>query len=202
VAPKVLGDHCTSNVSWSIHASARALALQLTFTDLRLVDSLAPRDLYLVVTQGKGSMPAWQGRLSQDERWAVIDYLRTFSYDPALPGEVAGVPPPAATAAETVCHPTYLAQSNPLAWDDQAAIAAGQQIYGTSCQVCHGSDGAGALAGMPNFTTAETQNALRVSSGEQLCVVAQGRKAMPGWKETLTIEQMWQVLTYIGTLGK
>jgi cbb3-type cytochrome c oxidase subunit III len=55
------------------------------FTDLQLMDDLAPRDLYLVVTQGKGSMPAWQGRLAQDERWAVIDYLRTFSYAPALP---------------------------------------------------------------------------------------------------------------------
>jgi hypothetical protein len=27
VAPKVLGDHCTSNVSWSIPANARALAV-------------------------------------------------------------------------------------------------------------------------------------------------------------------------------
>jgi mono/diheme cytochrome c family protein len=32
--------------------------------------------------------------------------------------------------------------------------------------------------------------------------VAEGRQAMPGWKETLTAEQMWQVLTYIATLGE
>jgi mono/diheme cytochrome c family protein len=101
-----------------------------------------------------------------------------------------------------VCDPTYISQSNPFAWDDEATIAAGQQIYGKSCRVCHGGDGAGALEGVPNFTTTQTQNALRVSSGEHLCVVAQGRKAMPGWKETLTGEQIWQVLTYIGTLGK
>lgn len=172
------------------------------FTDLRLVDSLAPRDLYLIVTQGKGSMPAWQGRLSQNERWAVIDYLRTFSYDPVLPGEVAGVPPPTATAAEAACDPTYLSQANPFAWDDKAAGAAGQVIYGQSCVICHGRDGSGALEGTPNFTTAQAQNALRTNSGEYLCVVAEGRQAMPGWKETLTAEQMWQVLTYIATLGK
>ncbi len=172
------------------------------FTDLRLVDSLAPRDLYLIVTQGKGSMPAWQGRLSQNERWAVIDYLRTFSYDPALPGEVVSVPPPTATAAATVCDPTYLAQSNPFAWDDKAAIAAGQVIFSQSCVICHGRDGSGSLPGAPNFTMAQTQSALRANSGEFLCVVAEGRNAMPGWKETLTVKQIWQALTYIATLGK
>ena len=171
------------------------------FTDLRFVDDRAPRDFYLTVTQGKGSMPAWQGRLSQDERWAVIDYLRTFSYDPALPGEAAATVP-TATAAEAVCDPTYLSQSNPFAWDDTAAVGAGQAIYSQSCLMCHGTDGSGALVGMPNFTTAETQTELRVSSGVYLCVVAEGQKAMPGWKETLTHEQMWQVLTYMGTLGK
>jgi len=172
------------------------------FTDLRFVDDRAPRDFYLTVTQGKGSMPAWQGRLSQGDRWAVIDYLRTFSYDPLLPGEVAGVPPPTAAAAEAACDPTYLSQANPFAWDDQAAGAAGQVIYGQSCVICHGRDGSGALEGTPNFTTAQTQSALRANSGEYLCVVAEGRQAMPGWKETLTAEQMWQVLTYIATFGE
>ena len=172
------------------------------FTDLRFVDDRAPRDFYLTVTQGKGSMPAWQGRLSQGDRWAVIDYLRTFSYDPLLPGEVAGVPPPTAAAAEAACDPTYLSQANPFAWDDKAAVAAGQVIYGQSCVICHGRDGSGALEGTPNFTTAQTQSALRANSGEYLCVVAEGRQAMPGWKETLTAEQMWQVLTYIATFGE
>ncbi len=170
------------------------------FTDLRLVDSLAPRDFYLTVTQGKGSMPAWQGRLSQSERWAVIDYLRTFSYDPGQPGEVAGVPPPTATAAGATCDPAYLSQSNSFAWDDKAAISAGQVTYSQSCAICHGTDGSGALPGTPNFTTAQTQSALRANSGEFLCVFAEGRNAMPGWKETLSPEQMWQVLTFIASL--
>jgi mono/diheme cytochrome c family protein len=171
------------------------------FTDLRLVDDRAPRDFYLTVTQGKGSMPAWQGRLSQDERWAVIDHLRTFSYDPALPGEVAVVPTPVATAVEAACDPAYLSQSNPFAWDDATAIAAGQVIYDQACAVCHGADGSGALPGIPDFTATQTQNALRANSGKFLCTVAEGRQAMPGWKERLTVEQMWQVLTYIASLG-
>jgi mono/diheme cytochrome c family protein len=172
------------------------------FTDLRVVDSRAPRDFYLTVTQGKGSMPAWQGRLSQNERWAVIDYLRAFSYDPALAGAVTEVPSPTATAAEAACDPTYLSQSNPFPWDDTGAITAGQVIFRQSCVLCHGADGSGTLPGAPDFTSAQTQSALRAQSGEFLCIVAEGRKDMPGWKATLTIEQIWQVLTYMGTLGK
>ena len=171
------------------------------FTDLRLVDSLAPRDLYVIVTQGKGSMPAWQARLSQNERWAAIDYLRTFSYDPALPGEVVAASLPTATPTKAACDPTYLAQSNPFAWSDKAAIAAGQTTFRQSCALCHGMDGSGTLEGTPNFTTAQLQSALRTNSGEFLCVIAEGRNTMPGWKETLTVEQMWQALTFLATLG-
>jgi mono/diheme cytochrome c family protein len=172
------------------------------FTDVRLVDDRAPRDFYLTVTQGKGSMPAWQSRLSQDERWSVINYLRTFSYDPTLPGETAAAPPPTEAATEAACDPDYLAQSNPYAWDDATAIAAGEATYGSSCAMCHGSDGAGSISSAPDFTVPEFQSGLRSDSGQFLCVVAQGEGAMPGWKETLSIEEMWQVLTYIGSLGR
>jgi len=172
------------------------------FTDLRFVDDRAPRDFYLTVTQGKGSMPAWQGRLSQDERWAVIDYLRTFSYDPSLPGETAVLPTAGPTATEVACSSTYLSQSNQFSWDDASAITAGNIIYSQSCAVCHRVDGSGALPGIPDLTTAEIQDELRSTSGEFLCIMAEGRGAMPGWKETLSVEQMWEALTYIGTLGK
>lgn len=172
------------------------------FTDLRVVDDRAPRDFYLTVTQGKGSMPAWQGRLSQDERWAVIDYLRTFSYDPSLPG--AGVPIATATTAagEAACGPTSAAQANPFSWTDAAAIEAGRTIYDKNCALCHASDGSGALPGAPDFTGADWQHELRDQNGEILCILAQGSGAMPAWGGTLTVEQRWQVLTYIGTLGQ
>lgn len=171
------------------------------FTDLRLVDGLAPRDLYLVLTQGKGSMPAWQERLTQSERWAVIDYLRTFSYESALAGEQPAEPAPSATPAQASCD-AYASQSNPFAWDDASAIEAGRSIYTQDCAMCHSADGSGALPGAPDVTTAEYQNALRANSGLALCAVADGRATMPGWKETLAVDQMWQVLTYVGTLGK
>ncbi|OGC77903.1 MAG: hypothetical protein A2Z27_03200 [candidate division Zixibacteria bacterium RBG_16_50_21] len=169
------------------------------FTDLRLVDSQAPREFYLTITQGKGSMPAWQGRLSQDERWAVIDFLRTFSYDPGLPVE-AEVTPPAVSTDEATCDPIYLLASNPFAWDDEQAITAGKLIFSQNCAVCHAADGSGALPSTTDLGAAEAQSELRTNSGGFLCIVAEGRNAMPGWKASLSIQQIWQVLTHIANI--
>lgn len=172
------------------------------FSDLRVVDDQAPRDFYLVTTQGKGSMPAWQGRLSQDERWSVIDYVRTFSYDPALPGDTAAEPIPTSSLGEIVCDPEILDQTNPYDWNDSAASMAGQVTYDEACSMCHGVDGSGAIPGTPDYTDPEVAEDLRLNEGEKLCIVADGKEAMPGWKETLTDEQMWEVLTYIYSFGK
>lgn len=166
-------------------------------TDLRFVDDQAPRDFYLITTQGKGSMPAWQGRLSQDERWAVIDFVRTFSYDPTIPGETAAQPPPTAVVEQIVCDPDYLTQINPFDWNDPAAKIAGQVIYDQACGMCHGVDGAGRIPGAPDYTDPDVTDDLRANSGEKLCIVAEGGESMPGWKETLSEEQIWEVLTYL-----
>ena len=60
----------------------------------------------------------------------------------------------------------------------------------------------GGLKCFPDYTDPEVNAGLRTNIGESLCVVAEGRKTMPGWKETLTDEQMWQVLTYLNSFGK
>lgn len=174
------------------------------FTDLRFVDDFAPRDFYLSITQGKGSMPAWQGRLSQGERWAVINHLRSLSYDPTLPEESADITIslPTSTPVEHTCDPSYLSQTNPIAWDNDAALNSGKVIYEQSCDMCHGSDGSGALPNTPDLTSPQKSASLRDYSGENLCIIAEGQGAMPGWKETLSNEQMWQVLTYLASFGE
>ncbi len=172
------------------------------FTDPRLMSDRAPRDFYHIVTQGLGSMPAWQGRLSQDERWAVIDYVRTFTYDPNLEEGEAAVPPPAPAPEEAACDPASPELVNPFTWDDAQARAAGRAIYERSCAMCHGMDGSGSLPDTSDFTSADVQSALRANSGEYFCIVAEGRGSMPGWKESLAVEQMWEVLTYIASLGR
>ena len=37
-------------------------------------------DLFKVVSKGKGAMPAWEGTLSEADRWAALSYVRTFGY--------------------------------------------------------------------------------------------------------------------------
>jgi len=172
------------------------------FTDFRYMADQASRDFYLTITQGLGSMPAWQGRLSQEERWAVINYLRTFSYDPGLMEQVESIPEPTVEEVETVCSQDYLSQTNPFSWDDVSAIQAGRTIYEQSCGMCHGADGSGAFPNTPDFTNSDVITDLRTNSGRALCIVAEGSQSMPGWKETLSTEQIWQVLTYMGSLGQ
>jgi mono/diheme cytochrome c family protein len=170
------------------------------FTDLRQMDELAPRDLYLTVTQGRGSMPAWQSLLNVEDRWAVIDYLRSFTYDPTLEFEVAAAGTEAATpsAGPSTCS---VDQSNPLAWDDSNVIQAGQALYLVQCAMCHGPDGSGGLPQTPDFTSAEVNVTLTTEPGRFFCSVSEGKGVMPAFGSALTEDERWQVLTYMGSLG-
>ncbi len=171
------------------------------FTDLRQMDNLAPRDLYLTVTQGRGSMPAWQSVLGQDERWAVIDYLRTFSYDPHLDAEVTAADPTAAVQPTDEAAACDANQANPFEWDDPEVIQAGEQIYQAQCAMCHGPDGSGGLPQTPDFTSAEINDVLLADPGPQYCSVTEGIGIMSAFGTSLTEQERWQVITYMGSLG-
>jgi mono/diheme cytochrome c family protein len=170
-------------------------------SDQRFIAHQSPSDLYLSVTRGRGSMPAWQARLSQDERWMVIEYLRTFSYDPALNEAITPTEEPPEEEAQLACDPTYLDQTNPFAWDDAQAIGAGEPIYLRECVDCHGEDGTGEIAQAPDFTNPVMHGELTENSGEALCRVSEGINRMPAFKDTLTEDEIWQVLTYIASLA-
>jgi cytochrome c oxidase cbb3-type subunit 3 len=52
---------------------------------LNNVEFIASRPLtefYQSVTGGKGIMPAWQDRLSSDDRWAAVEYAQSLAYKP------------------------------------------------------------------------------------------------------------------------
>lgn len=172
------------------------------FSDPRFASHQSPNDFYIVTTQGKGSMPAWQARLSQDERWSVIDYLRAFNYDPIIEGDVAvSEPEVAVSEPEGPDCSAYLDLTNPFDWDDSEAIDAGEELY-VNCAGCHGEDGTGEIPGIVDFTNPIVQGNIVEQPGQYLCITAEGLGAMFGWKDTLTTEQTWQVLTYISTLDQ
>lgn len=171
------------------------------FTDLRQMDNLAPRDLYLIVTQGRGSMPAWQSLLSQDDRWAVIDYLRTFTYEPDLEAEVAFAGPTATSAEAVEPSACDADQANPFDWEDAGTIQEGQALYLVQCAMCHGPDGSGGLPQTPDFTSVEINDVLMADPGPRFCSVTEGLGIMPAFGTSLTDEERWQVITYMGSLG-
>ncbi|MEW6568657.1 MAG: cytochrome c, partial [Chloroflexota bacterium] len=167
------------------------------FTDFRQMADLAPRDLYLIVTQGRGSMPSWQSRLSQEERWQVIDYIRTFTYDPLLPSE-GGLPATTPMVAATACTSD---QVSPYSWEGVSAIQAGRAIFESRCAACHGQDGSGGLPDTPDFTSAEESQELRHSPGGHFCVLTDGVGSMPAFGSTLSEQERWQVLIFLASLG-
>jgi mono/diheme cytochrome c family protein len=168
----------------------------------RFASHQSPSDFYVVVTQGKGSMPAWQARLSQDERWSVIDYLRTFTYDPKIAGELAFLEAEEGELADEGpdCS-AYENLANPFDWDDSTAIATGEELY-VNCASCHGEDGAGEIPGIIDFTNPTVQGSLLDQPGQFVCITSEGQGAMLGWKDTLDEEQIWQIITFIAALGE
>lgn len=174
------------------------------FTDLRQMDELAPRDLYLTVTQGRGSMPAMQSLLTQDERWAVIDYLRTYTYDPSVSQEIGMVDTLEETTLEGSTQVAACATeaSNPFDWDDETVISAGEATYLLQCAMCHGPDGSGGLPNTPDFTSSEISDDLIENAGQNLCSIIDGIGVMPAFGGALSEDELWQVLTFIGSLGE
>ena len=40
-----------------------------------------PSELFQSVIDGHGEMPAYRGKLAEDEIWAVVNYIWTFIYE-------------------------------------------------------------------------------------------------------------------------
>ncbi len=143
-------------------------------------------------------MPAWQSLLSQDQRWAVIDYLRTFTYDPSLP---EGSESDESSEGEAPSQASCTTETNPFDLDNVQAIQAGSSVYDSQCAACHGADGSGGLPNTPDFTSAAVSRAIRDDPQDSYCILAAGEGSMPGFQRTLTTTEMWQVITYLESLG-
>jgi mono/diheme cytochrome c family protein len=84
-------------------------------------------DLYRVITRGLNGtgMPPWQYLLTDDERWAVTDYVKTFSprFAEQQPETPVALPEAPATGRD---------------------VRRGQEVYSKlECSKCHGEDGRG-----------------------------------------------------------
>ena len=90
---------------------------------------------------------------------------------------------------------------------DAESIAAGKKLYQRYCASCHGPEGKGdgslALSGgTPADLTDEAWD-YGSTDGEIFVVIRDGVSSdMQGYKDRLTEKQIWQVVTFIRSLGR
>jgi mono/diheme cytochrome c family protein len=53
------------------------------FTDAHAMGQMTDGELYWKISQGRRPMPAFQEKLTEQERWQLVDYIRTLSRKPA-----------------------------------------------------------------------------------------------------------------------
>ena len=83
---------------------------------------------------------------------------------------------------------------------DKASIERGKKLYKTHCAVSHGEKGRGdgpAGAGLTPKPADLAMMAMHHADGDLAWKIATGRGAMPGWKSTLTEDQIWDLVNFI-----
>ncbi len=55
------------------------------FTNINLMAQRKPTELYQSIVDGRGEMPSYRGKLSDEEVWALVSYIWTFVYDYPTP---------------------------------------------------------------------------------------------------------------------
>jgi mono/diheme cytochrome c family protein len=79
-----------------------------------------------------------------------------------------------------------------------------ERLYKTYCASCHGEQGRGdgpASAGLTPRPPDLTHVTEHHRDGEVAWKIATGRGAMPGWKNTLSEKQIWNVVNYLKSIG-
>lgn len=106
----------------------------------------------------------------------------------------------------------YASLVNPFG-DDQEVIEVGEVIYATNCASCHGPEGAGdgpatdALDPKPS-DLGDTHMVEELSDGYMFWRVSEGgafepfNSGMLAWKEILSEDERWQVISFIRALGE
>lgn len=89
---------------------------------------------------------------------------------------------------------------------DESTLKAGKDLYATHCKSCHGAKGQGdgAKAEKIDISCGDFSGPefAKISDGEAYWKTTEGRKPMPSFKEKLSDNERWTVVTYLRSLGK
>ena len=56
------------------------------FTGAKLVDSMSDGEIFWKMTNGRKPMPAFKSRLSDEQRWDLVNLIRVFAHPASAPG--------------------------------------------------------------------------------------------------------------------
>lgn len=109
-------------------------------------------------------------------------------------------------AAPFVIPPDIAKQPNPVK-ATAASIAAGKQMYGYDCAMCHGADGSGKgdLAADMKLTLKDYRDAAAlkdVTDGEMFYIIQKGKGDMPSEGDRQKPDGIWNMVNYIRSLSK
>jgi mono/diheme cytochrome c family protein len=101
-----------------------------------------------------------------------------------------------------------IARKNPLAVTPDS-IAKGKQVYdSTDCGVCHGKegDGQGVVAKQMGVDSHirnwhDPKSLQDLTDGELDYIIVKGKRRMPSYEGIQTVEQCWQMVSYIRSLA-
>lgn len=60
------------------------------FTDSHAMGQMTDGELFWKISHGRRPMPSFQNKLTEQERWQLVDYIRTYSRRPASGAAPAG----------------------------------------------------------------------------------------------------------------
>lgn len=113
------------------------------------------------------------------------------------------------TDAQKTPPEDYLGLANPLKKDD-ATLEEGKSLYQANCSSCHGIGGEGdgpASGGLDPKPQNLAESQSRLSDDYLFWRISEGglmepfNSLMPAWKGLLNDDQIWQVITYVRTMG-
>ena len=124
-----------------------------------------------------------------DSRWNQGNDTPEASALPSMPHPVGPVPGPGEPVPQL---------ANPYEGDPQAQHAGRQLFVRFNCAGCHGGRAGGGMG--PSLRDADWIYGRK--PGDIFDSIAQGRaKGMPAWGTRLPQQQIWQLVTYIQSLG-
>lgn len=95
--------------------------------------------------------------------------------------------------------------ASPVTGSD-AALARGEAVYLTYCEVCHGLQGKGdgpvAQRGYPAPPSLLAPNAMNMKDGQMFHILTYGQNNMPSYASQVLREDRWKVIAYVRTLQR